>query len=219
MKSNLLIKKKREKRWNRTQFSIDEERELNSFFVNNKFPTKNDKKLFSLKFNKKERVIQVWFQNKRQRKSSTIIKKEVDNNIILAKKDNISNNFDKSYLSFSKMISIINISLYEKFNIILKILLISYRKEKYPNDVELSSIHYTTNLNYNIIILWYIYKNNFHKTTFKQDLEILSYLYLFPPQNNLDINLFMFIFNSIITLTNPLIAFPEDLTKLPCFVL
>ena len=45
MKSNLLIKKKREKRWNRTQFSIDEERELNSFFVNNKFPTKNDKKL------------------------------------------------------------------------------------------------------------------------------------------------------------------------------
>ena len=50
--------------------------------------------------------------------------------------------------------------------------------------------------------LWYIYKNTFHNSTFKQDLDILSYLYLFPPKNNFDISLSMLTLKHTIDLSN-----------------
>lgn len=189
----LCNKIKKEKKWVRSKFSVSEQEELRTFFVKNQFPNRDVIRSLSLKFNKTERVIKVWFQNRRQRTFSKNIGKKVNNkpiesdNDLLIIKDNKHKNNNTGYVSISKILSIININQYEELRVILRMLLASYKKEKYPNDIELSSIYHTSKLRYEIIIVWYIYKNNFPNSSFTQDLDILSYLYLFPPKNYFDL--------------------------------
>lgn len=202
------IFKKRDKKLIRTKISLEETEILKNYFVNQKFPSKYQRNELAKSLNKSERTIQVWFQNNRQRNTpKESLKKNNSQNVDIVENSTSTLNNDcfgtkmnefkdnLEYLSFSQILSIYNINKYQNLKVILNILSASYRKNKYPNAIELSSIYYITNLDYNKIYLWFIYKNTFYNTNINQDLNILSYLSLFPPNDDFNISCFIFIIN------------------------
>ena len=164
----------KEKKWSRTKFNEYDEQELITFFKQNELPKKEDIKFLSTKLNKAEKVIKVWFQNKRQRKMN--ITKE--NNILVKKKNLCNDKKNNNNFTSSQILSNINIDYFEYLKVVLKILIKSYKENKYLNELELSSIHFITNLNYCIIYSWYIFKINYPKYGFYKDLDYLCYLHL-----------------------------------------
>ena len=175
----------------RSKFTDNDMKILNTYFEKSNFPSKENKKELSLYLGKSERVIQVWFQNKRQRLDNKQDNKHVDRIQNRIQKEQEPNLIPKikielkliNKLNYSKFLSLHYLVSYKYLEFRLEILRNLYKKNKFPDITEITSIQFIINLNYNLVYLWFRLKNLIGVSNFKQDLNLLSCLYFILLRN------------------------------------